>query len=808
MKKFPHILPLVCLFLSSCIPNGALLQDEAPKILGNGLLGGGNTGLNTPIAYTFDLETGEPVPITGLPSSGEILSVAIDVDGKNGIIGGFDLLSNSPIAYVVDIETSAATQITGLGATDGIVTSAISESGTKGIIAGGNGPEPIAYTIPIGSPSATPITLLPPTGAFLSSAINTDGTVGLLGGGDLTSGFAYKVNLEINTATSLNFVESPRFIQSVAIDSAGTKGLLGAEDLLGGLPLAYSVDGLSSSALTFPTTVDSITSVAINRAGTVGLLGGTDLFSGSPGARAYTLDMSTGGTAPLEIPGLAADAIIRSVAIDTLGEKGLLGGDTISATPIAYVVDIATKTATAIPDIPTGGTFLSVEIQDLGEAGLLGGQDGSSMPIAYLVTGIKTGTLTATQLPLSGAASPGIINSVSFDSLIGSLSQIKTRNLSGNNRTLAEYINQNAPNTASYFLPATLAGKLNSALESASPARNAATLFSSDNTFFSVAQGISRRSRDARQFRRFEEKEKKELALVAANTSNVTNCPCENRLNNLWGEVIGLVAHQDRQNETPGFDPWSVGALLAYDMQKTKNFRGGLGLAYAYTSLDFDKGNGNSNVNQESLSIFGLWNRHHAYANLAVWFGLFQTNIERNMHLAPFDFRATSFTSGYQFDPHIEMGYDYDFRNDTCTFEPFVTVDWIHNWQSPYKEYSKNPLKFFQQNLHSSMLRTEVGFRVYEEFEFKSWNLVLQETLSYLNKDTYSLGNWKGFLLGAPGTLVLDTLSDAEHFGSLAFSILFDPKKPKYPSGKLGYKGELGSSYRSHQITASTEWSF
>ncbi len=811
-KNIPRLLyralaPCFCLIFTSCPGDKGLgkdLETEAPvEQQGLGLIGGGNTGTEVPLAYTFDPEA-DPVPITGLPVKGEVASVAIDADGTTGILGGKGFFGSPPIAHTVNVQESTATTITSVGSFDEIKSVAINETGTTGLLGGDDGAGvPTAYNVTIASSSAAPITSLPLSGEFSTVAINTDGTTGLLGGFDFTTALAHRVDLTTNVATSL-IPDPDGAIESVAIDASGTNGLLGGADDFGPTPLAYKVVSATATAISFPgaAPTEAIRGVAINRAGTTGLLGGSDTSI----ARAYTLDMS--GITAVEIPGLAADGTIRSVAIDTAGAKGLLGGDTTSSVPIAYAVDIATNTAIAVSGLPAEGIIHSVEIQDNGDAGLLGGQGESMLPVAFLVTGIQSGSLTTTSLPLLGAASPGAINSVSFDSLVASLTHIETRGLSGNNLTLAEYLNTNAPDTAASFLPSTLAGKLGPALESASPARNAATLFSADNALFSIAQGISRRARDARQFRRFEEKEQKELALLAANSWKVTNCPCEVRLNNLWGEVIGLVAHQDRQHETPGFDPWSIGALVAYDVQKTKNFRGGLGLAYAYTYLDFDKGNGHSNVNQEYLSLYGLWNRHNLYGNLALWFGLFQTNNERNMHLTDFEFQATSFASGYQFDPHVEIGYDYDFCDDTCTFEPFVTVDWIHNWQDPYREYSSSAFKFFRQNIHCSMLRTEVGFRVYEEFEFRVWNLVLQQNISYLYKDAYSIGNVKGFLIGAPGTLILDTLSDSEHFGSVAFSMLFDPKRPKYPTGRLGYKGEFGSSYRSHQITASTEWSF
>ena len=850
MKKAVLFAAILGFLLSSCNRDKELVQNNSdePMIQGVGLLGGVQDPLE-PYAFVSDAQGNlDELSFSPNPTSFEIASVAIDVDGDRGILGGIGFTpGGGGLLYTVNLtEGTVANKVGGsIDPSDEFFSVAISENGRKGLAGGINILSPIAHVVDLATNSGSTL-ILPPTlaGSINSTAINTLGETGVIGGGSLfDSPFAFKVSDILTTPTLTNISPSvypppptvtpvlPYLggeVATVAINAESPSVMLYGGVISDSTPQSWGFaskvdEGETVTAITFPSSdpVEEILSVAMSRSGSVAILGGFSKVYGTPGARAYKLNMteSTATTITLN-SGTFPEGIFRSVAIDSLGVTGLIGGAQVSGDekPIAYAINVESGAATPVSFVTNsgaplteGGTVLSVEIQDQGEAGLLGGTVGPGpTPAAFLVTGMGSESPIALQLTLPGSTASGKINSVSFDNIVGCLNTIQTGTLFGNSLDFAKYLNQNA-NVAHFFCPATVEGKLNPALDSASPLRNSATLFSADNTFFSISQGISRRARDARQFRRLEEKEQKELAMLAKNGEDcfkITNYPKEIRLNNLWVEAIGLVAHQDRQDETPSFDPWSVGALLGYDMQKTKNFRAGLGLAYAYTYVDFNKENGNSNVNQEYLSLYGLWNRHNAYANLGLWFGLFQTNNERKIPLPGFDFRATSYTSGYQFDPHIEIGYDVPFKEGTCTFEPFGAVDWIHNWQDPYKEYSNSPFKFFQQNLHSSMLRVEAGFRVYEEFEFRVWNLILQQNISYLYKDTYSLGNWKGFLLGAPGTLVLDTLSESESLGSLSFSMIFDPKRPCYPTGRMGYKGEFGADYRSHQITASTEWSF
>ncbi|HSX14181.1 MAG TPA: hypothetical protein VLE96_07175, partial [Chlamydiales bacterium] len=102
----------------------------------------------------------------------------------------------------------------------------------------------------------------------------------------------------------------------------------------------------------------------------------------------------------------------------------------------------------------------------------------------------------------------------------------------------------------------------------------------------------------------------------------------------------------------------------------------------------------------------------------------------------------------------------------------------------------------------------ETGLRFYENFGFCSWNLIIQENLSYIYRKPFSIGDVFGFLVGAPGTLALETFSHANNLGSAELRFLLEPINMCYPTANLGYKAEFGSGYQSHLITLGTEWRF
>jgi outer membrane autotransporter protein len=772
-----------------------------PSSQGKSLIGGANLVVNTPLAYTYSVDNSlDPTAITGIASEGQIKSVSIDVAGVNGLLGGVNLLGVSgqiPLLYKVDVSSSSATEVTGLSIGEVVNSVSINSIGTFGLAGGKMGsPEtPIAYTIDLSTNSATSIPSLSSSGEIFSVAF--DGTTGILGGGRFSlSGFepfAYLVDASNSSspiATNIILSASDGLVNSVAIDQTGTKGVIGIINSM--TDAAYTVTGTTAHPVIFSSTPLEISSVAINRPGTSAVLGGT---SASGDAIAYIV-IDFANPVAYDIQGIHKTIAGQTrVAVDSLGVRGLFGGNESSG-GFAFVIDIQNKNAVEIL-LPSGSIIQSVEIQDLGAAGLLGGRRGNSAA-AFLLPDLLNSPSLAIQLNLSGLNGEGTINSVSVDAIATLLNHIPTENLTKNNLRLANYLNENASTIAPYFIPAYLEGTLSKALESVAPTRNASALYALNNSFFAIEETVTQRARDARQSR------------ILADSETCMPCPGLDLSpqNGLWAEVIGLNMYHSHQNQTPGFNPWSVGFILGYDLNITQNAKVGTGLGYMYNHLNQYESQGHSTINQEYLSFYTMWEKCGFFANTSLWLGLFQINHVRHIQLSSFDFHQHSFTRGIQFNPHLELGYDFSFHQNEYIVEPFGMIDWIHSWQNALQEFGDLPFRFVQQYLHASVLRAETGFRFYETFRFSSWNLVIQESLSYTYKNPFSIGSVKGFLFGAPGTLILETFTEANHLGSAGLVFLFEPRCTNFPSGTIAYKGEFGSGYQSHLMTLGVEWSF
>jgi hypothetical protein len=786
-----------------------------------GIIGGKNLSVtpNPPMAFLVS-STGSLTPLSfPTVANGAITSVAINNFGES-LIGGVNLIGFSPIAFLAS-STGDVSPLSLSATPSGFVNSvAISDSGI-GLIGGGipGGGTPIAYHV--ASTGGTNYITTVPSAAFTSVAINSSGQ-GIIGG-EVTAGaeppLAYFISSD-GTPTIINLpLATKGIINGVAINDYGVALLGGQNNPVAppnaGPPIAYLATPSNLIPITFPSQITAgvIEDVAINNSG-IGLIAGADTSSSGTIIPIAFRVSQNGSLQALDVSSLGSAGFL-TVALNNSG-AGLLGGATAANTVLAVLMS-PTGNLTSLNLSPIQGGFVNdVVINDYG-AGIIGGFTNSFAPFAFLVS--PTGNLTVLDLPVSS----GTIVAVA----IKALSHIPTYTLHGNNLIFAEYINQNAPYDAFYFVPSVLNGTLADALESAAPTRNAIGLFTANNNLLFLNQSFSRHSRDSRQYRHEKvtqgillaenegvnlaendlKNEPKRLIANPVVQSNAIEAAKENHPYQLWGEIIGAAAYQKSQDQTPAFQPLTGGAIVAFDAHGTDHGWYGGGAAYTYTHIHEENGYGHSHVNQEYLFIYGLWNNAHFYGDLAIWGGLFQIDNVRNISMTGFDFTSKSHPNGWQLAPHVEVGYDSDVAYHTM-IEPFVMFDWINNWQKHYRESGNSPFNAGQKSHYSSFLRSEAGLRFYETIKFDSWNLVLQEKGSYVNKAPFHVGTVTAFLVGAPGSFTVETFTKTQNLAAVEMQFLFEPANTRYPYGAIAYQGEFGSKYQSHQLAVNICWNF
>ncbi len=819
VKKYA-VLP--ALFISGC------LEASSPTNLG---LIGGEVGPSAGPAYAALVsQTRAVTPLNlapGFPgNSGTIVSVAMNSSGR-GLIGGQDISSFAAYAAL----TSPAGAVTPLdlepgfsSGNSGVIFSAAMNSSGLGLIGGLDLNSLAAYAAlvsPAGTVTHLSLAGISATSIIVSVAMNNSGQ-GLIGGENFfIFGPPYAAFVSpAGNVTQLTLPGTFFFgtIFSVAINSSG-RGLIGGGQFSFTGPAFAALISPSGAVmqLTLPGISPSlgvINSVAINDSGQ-GLIGGEDSPS-VPGPAYAALVSPSGAVTPLTLPGISTSSgVISSVAINSCGQ-GLIGGkDSPGSNGPAYAALVSpTGAVTPLPlGIPTG-SINSVAINDFNQ-GLIGGQNGLA---AYAALVSPTGQV----IPLNIGLSNGIIRSVVL------LSLVPTSGLSGNNLDFAKYINKNAPYDAFYLAPAFCDGTLAQALESAAPTRNAFSLFTADNNLFYLDSLLSNHSSSARNARRqalqpvpaqtrrqnlqfastLDIPTNELLAWSSTSYRNQPPPPPKEHPFELWGTFLGALAYQKKQHQTPAFNPTTGGAIFAFDGKVSTHARVGTGAAYTYTYIHEKQDAGHSRINQEYLFLYTTWDNTRWYFDTALMGGLFQIDNVRKIHMTAFEFQSKSKPKGWQLAPHLEVGYDYNFYDRKFTAEPFVMFDWVSNWQGSYKEHGSGPFNAGQKRHYSSFLRSETGLRFYETARYDSWNFTVEEKLSYVNKKPFKVGRVNAFLVGAPGSFTVETLTTTQNLGVGQLEFIFEPHKRSLPTTTLEYQGEFGSMYQSHLVSLELTWNF
>ena len=676
-------------------------------------------------------------------------------------------------------------------------------------------------------------------GVFNSVAINGSGQA-ILGGsaGGGPSGGLYIAFLPSgsNSVQHIYCQSSPSSsIASVAINESGNSI---AGGFLNGNAYAALFNPTQSpvtlNLVSFPfATGGSIQSVSINDSG-ISLIGGID---NTNGAYAALVDASGQLQPPLSGDPLPTGGAIQSVDIvDGFGNAIIGGQDTINQTAYAAYVDVLGNVH-RISGLPTGpnASISSVSLNAWGTA-LIGGTTDGVNGYAALVN--PSGVIRVLNL----GDSPGVIHGVSIRDFIPVPHLSPLGNLTGNNLIFAKYIIDNAPKKAVYFSPSFFNGTLADALESAAPTRNALNVFAAANNLFFLNTSLAFHLRRHREFERcpktyYQEPETPCIQMNSALVAMTENeQPVEESIQpeaekeaifepiypewtfadrpwTLWFDAIGALASQKPQDQTVGFDPVVGGFILAMEKRIEEIYQIGGGVSYLYTHIFEKEDAGFSNINQECLFLYAMWSMKHFYLDTAFWFGIFQTHQVRKIHMVGFDFEATSNPTGTFLDPHLELGYAirqeiHHGKLLELKYDPFAMVDWVNIWQPHYEERGSSPFNASQKSHYSSLLRTEVGLRLYEVLALDSGRLTFEEKGSYVFRQPFEIGSTTAFLVGSPGLFTVETLTAQDHLGAVEVSCLYEPANPKSPSGSISYQGEFSSSYQSHQLTLEAAWDF
>lgn len=671
--------------------------------------------------------------------------------GPLAILGG---QGNAPYAAFLQPDGSII-KLNGLPPTGLTYRVGMNVSG-HGIVGGTNGLNAYAALV---SPAGAldPIAGLIAPGEIYTVAINKTGN-GIIGGGHLNTNVPYAALVSKHgIATSLS-VPLSGLIYSVALDNSG-EGIIGG---IGPSSSAYA-SLVSSSATVAPLaglpTSGAIFWVAANNSKTR-FLGGQDSTS------VYAAFVDPNGSLQ-PISGLPL-GLNYSVALNASG-NAIMGGTSLT---LPYAALVARNgSVTTLSGLPaTAGKIYNVAINDSG-TGLIAGfstagpygslvaPDGALTPLIGLPTG--DGFLDGAALHSSGV---GIVGGTSFNAPFAALV---------------------APNgTLTYLNGLPSNGEINSIaiamLDNLVP-KSIGPFASWANTQFTLADTLTQH------------------CIIHHKNTDPCVC-CDQESSSLWLSLFGNYVHENAQHAIPSFSNTISGVLLGLDYHGIQDVVAGGGLAYAFNYVNYFKHLGHAEINQESAVLYASLNKSHFYMNAALWGGAFQSsNKRRSLTFITSKAKPT----GWNLSPHLELSAPF-FMTACQRFviDPFVTLDWVHNWQYHFHERGASGFNIILNNQYAAIFRSEIGLRFFEHLYYRWGRLIIEEKVSYVNKTPTHKGHGTASFIGANSSFGVETFNPStQNQGKVQLHAECIPCDLNDIYGSFDYQGEFGSCFQSHMLT-------
>jgi len=579
-----------------------------------------------------------------------------------------------------------------------------------------------------------------------------------------------------------------------AIDSAGT----GLTKISTG---TLTLTGVNN--YTGPTTVSAGTLV-VGVASVGSILSSPTVANGAiltgTGTIAGTVTINSGGTIQ---PGNS------SIGVMNTGPLVLLSGSTTSIelnpTSTSKVAVTGAATLAGTLNVTADGApsaYASSQTYKVLTSAGLGGTTFNNLVVSTGFAGSLSYTLTDVDLTLS-------------------LLLLNTSNLSGNNAIVAGALNQfqNNPNYQTLLLSLfnLTPSQLNAALEAISPARVAFGTFASMMGTYSATGMVGSRMSDHRvlhlrqkyngtgAFAMMQGKFNQD-SLMAANDGNDKSRPYgsakmaarDAEKTCFWMQGFGDWAHQKSQDQTPVFSFTNGGALVGYDFFGFESGMIGLAAGYFGTSLEDSGDLGSVTADSGFVGPYGTAYFDDVYVELGAFYTYSHIDTKRHIFFPTFDSIAKATHSSSQLTPHFSIGYDVGF----CWgfLEPYVTLDYIADWENGFTETRGGLMNMHVERRFSSMLRSEVGVQAYEDWNLCWGIVVLREKAAYLSKAPFDTGRVTSAFVGSPNSFTVETFTSNQNLFTGSLELFVKGNNGWF--GALQYDGEFGSDYISNQCVA------
>jgi hypothetical protein len=274
----------------------------------------------------------------------------------------------------------------------------------------------------------------------------------------------------------------------------------------------------------------------------------------------------------------------------------------------------------------------------------------------------------------------------------------------------------------------------------------------------------------------------------------------------IWAAPFNSYVRQAAQGDISSFSNEVAGAIAAFEYHPS-NFLLGGGLGYAFNYTHFSEHLGHGKLQEEMAFLYGAFKQKYVWINAALWGGLYQVHSERHTLSL---ITSKTHTHGWILSPHIEVAAPFEvIKTNRLSMEPFLMFDWVNNWQHHFTEKGRSGFNVVMKDQYNSLLRSELGLRLYEQLHYNWGKLLFEEKLSYINQAPFHVQRATTFFVASASTFPVATgSSKVQNLGGVGVQASFLPWNQSYPYGTLNFQGEFGSSSQLYFVSAELGMNF
>lgn len=278
---------------------------------------------------------------------------------------------------------------------------------------------------------------------------------------------------------------------------------------------------------------------------------------------------------------------------------------------------------------------------------------------------------------------------------------------------------------------------------------------------------------------------------------------CWDRPSTLFLEGFDQKAKIHNQENTPHFDFDTYGGFGGIDFHLPKNVLMSFAGGYMRSHTEHENNLGSAGIDSYFGMVYGNSYCCDVYFSPAI---IVLYNQIDNQRLVPFFGAANSCIKGWQYIPHMEIGYKPN--SCICDLTPFTAFDWSY---FKMKRYSENGGDLYAVHVKShgcSTIRSETGFKLNQSFTLWDTSFTLREKVSYVFLSTLDSLKIRYAFMGDADWQTAKAFEQNMNLGSVEVNLDWRTKNRCPFSISVGYRGEFGSRIMSNLISVTLAQDF